>query len=329
MAISLVLNAVFIVLLFIGLALNAWRLYKTKFKKLNLAGTIIVLVAVVCLVLFPSSFHTVEAGQIAVVKHLGEARNVRTAGTYFDFWITEKYELYDAKVQNDSTDRRRVRIFWNAELGKLFSGYKDNSVKVKFTKVADLVYEIEIIGGEKEMTIKEQISAIESYIASEGFNYDGNLVENFYLSLKSKPFVILAGTSGTGKTRLVSLFAKAINAKLQIVPVRPDWSDSSDLFGHIDLSGHFKPGAIIDFIKDAYETKDTPFILCLDEMNLARVEYYMSDILSVIETRKFDISHRITSEKALVDENACRQNDGKNLYGEIKFPENLYIQIMS
>ena len=232
---------------------------------------------------------------------------------------------YDAKVQNDSTDRRRVRIFWNAELGKLFSGYKDNSVKVKFTKVADLVYEIEIIGGEKEMTIKEQISAIESYIASEGFNYDGNLVENFYLSLKSKPFVILAGTSGTGKTRLVSLFAKAINAKLQIVPVRPDWSDSSDLFGHIDLSGHFKPGAIIDFIKDAYETKDTPFILCLDEMNLARVEYYMSDILSVIETRKFDISHRITSEKALVDENACRQNDGKNLYGEIIFPENLYI----
>lgn len=232
---------------------------------------------------------------------------------------------YDAKVQNDSTDRRRVRIFWNAELGKFFSSYKDNSVKVKFTKVADLVYEIEIIGGEKEMTIKEQIGAIESYIASEGFNYDGNLVENFYLSLKSKPFVILAGTSGTGKTRLVSLFAKAINAKLQIVPVRPDWSDSSDLFGHIDLSGHFKPGAIIDFIKDAYETKDTPFILCLDEMNLARVEYYMSDILSVIETRKFDISHKITSEKALVDENACRQNDGKNLYGEIKFPENLYI----
>lgn len=100
MAISLILNAIFIVLLLIGLALNAWRLYKTKFKKLNLAGTIVVLVSVVCLVLFPGSFHTVEAGQIAVVKHLGEARNVRTAGTYFDFWITEKYEFYDAKVQN-------------------------------------------------------------------------------------------------------------------------------------------------------------------------------------------------------------------------------------
>ena len=47
----------------------------------------------------PGSFHTVNAGEIAVVKHLGEIREVRTAGTYFDFWITEKYDMYDAKVQ--------------------------------------------------------------------------------------------------------------------------------------------------------------------------------------------------------------------------------------
>ncbi|MDE5562295.1 MAG: hypothetical protein K2J01_01960 [Clostridiales bacterium] len=47
----------------------------------------------------PGSFHTVNAGEIAVVKHLGEIREVRTAGTYFDFWITEKYDYYDAKVQ--------------------------------------------------------------------------------------------------------------------------------------------------------------------------------------------------------------------------------------
>ncbi len=47
----------------------------------------------------PGSFHTVDAGEIAVVKHLGDIKEVRTAGTYFDFWITEKYETYDAKVQ--------------------------------------------------------------------------------------------------------------------------------------------------------------------------------------------------------------------------------------
>jgi regulator of protease activity HflC (stomatin/prohibitin superfamily) len=54
------------------------------------------------MIIVPSSWHTVEAGQVAVVKHLGEAKNVRNAGTYFDFWLTESYEYYDAKVQNMS-----------------------------------------------------------------------------------------------------------------------------------------------------------------------------------------------------------------------------------
>ena len=100
MAIKLILNAVFILMLLAGAGVIAWRLYRTKMKKFSVVGAVIVLVAIVCLALIPNSFHTVEAGQIAVVKHLGEAKLVRTAGTYFDFWVTEKYELYDAKVQN-------------------------------------------------------------------------------------------------------------------------------------------------------------------------------------------------------------------------------------
>lgn len=51
-------------------------------------------------IFIPFSFHTVDAGEVAVVKHLGEARQIRTSGTYFDFWLTEKYQTYDAKVQN-------------------------------------------------------------------------------------------------------------------------------------------------------------------------------------------------------------------------------------
>ena len=80
------------------------------------------------------------------------------------------------------------------------------------------------------------------------------------MSLKSKPFVILAGTSGTGKTRLVQLFAQAIGAVYKMVPVRPDWSDSSDLFGHINLNGEFVPGAITEFVFDASENRDKPYI---------------------------------------------------------------------
>lgn len=100
MAISLILSTIFVIMLLIGAGLVAWRLYNSKFKKISVIGSLVAALAIVCLALIPKSFHTVEAGQIAVVKHLGEARDVRTAGTYFDFWITEKYELYDAKVQN-------------------------------------------------------------------------------------------------------------------------------------------------------------------------------------------------------------------------------------
>lgn len=143
--------------------------------------------------------------------------------------------------------------------------------------------------GDQEMvqvSAKEAIARIKTYISSKGFSYNEGLIENFYLSLKSKPFVILAGTSGTGKTRLVKLFAEAIGAKYYMVPVRPDWSDGSDLFGHYDLNGNFIEGPVCPAFNAAAASPDNPVFLCLDEMNLARVEYYLSDFLSVIESRE-------------------------------------------
>ena len=231
---------------------------------------------------------------------------------------------YSLKVSNDSTDRRRVRIFWNADLGKIFNESRNGLVKVAFIKVKPQTYEITLYGGEKEMTIKEKVEAIKAYIADKGFNYEGDLIENFYLSLKSKPFVILAGTSGTGKTRLVKLFAEAIGAEMKLVPVRPDWSDSSDLFGHTDLSNHFHPGAIIDFIKKAEWNKDKLFFLCLDEMNLARVEYYLSDFLSIIETRDRKENGDIETDP-LVDVDYYKDEAAQGKYGRVFMPENLYI----
>ena len=231
---------------------------------------------------------------------------------------------YLGSVKNESSDRRRVRIFWSTELGSLFDAFNVPEATATFKKIADDTYEVSIKGGEKEMTIKEKIAAIKAYIAARGFNYEGDLIENFYLSLKSKPFVILAGTSGTGKTKLVEYFAEAIGAKMQLVPVRPDWSDSSDLFGHKDLSGNFHPGAIIDFIKSATDSPSVPHFLCLDEMNLARVEYYMSDMLSIIETRRFNDQHKVVT-KPLIAKDYCICANGRNDYGELGIPDNLYI----
>ena len=236
---------------------------------------------------------------------------------------------YLGKVRNDTTDRRRIQIFWNTDLASCLEKHRVPNATATFKKISKDKYEIIMsengnIGGEKEMTTKEKINAIKTYIAAKGFNYEGDLIENFYLSLKSKPFVILAGTSGTGKTRLVKLFAEAIGAEMKLVPVRPDWSDSSDLFGHTDLSNNFHPGAIIDFIKKAEWNKDKPFFLCLDEMNLARVEYYLSDFLSIIETRDRKENGDIETD-ALVDVDYYKNKEAQGKYGRVFIPENLYI----
>lgn len=171
--------------------------------------------------------------------------------------------------------------------------------------------------GESKMTDSEMVKFIKKYIESKGFVYDDGLVEDFYLCIKSKPFVILAGTSGTGKTKLVKLFAEAIGAEYKLVSVRPDWSDSSDLFGHTNLQGSFIPGAITDYVQTAINNPDKPFFLCLDEMNLARVEYYFSDYLSLIETRRWDKGHVITDLINL-------DGSAKDKYDGLYLPENLY-----
>lgn len=188
---------------------------------------------------------------------------------------------------------------------------------------------LDISGGEEELSVKDTITSIKNYIAAKGFSYNEGMIENFYLSMKSKPFVILAGTSGTGKTRLVKLFAEAVgattsNGRYKMVSVRPDWSDSSDLFGHISLNDKFIPGVIIDFIRKASFDEDRPYFLCLDEMNLARVEYYLSDILSIIETREF-VNGKIQSDPLVPSTYYGPDLTAAGHYGTVRLPENLYI----
>jgi hypothetical protein len=132
----------------------------------------------------------------------------------------------------------------------------------------------------------------------------------------SKPFLLLAGISGTGKTRFVSEQAR-LSAKQYdmtegenhcLVPVRPDWHEPSDLLGYISRIGsagtRYVTTDLLRFIVAAWKhaaesasaTQITrkpleticPFWLCLDEMNLAPVEQYFADYLSVLETRKWD-----------------------------------------
>jgi MoxR-like ATPase len=181
----------------------------------------------------------------------------------------------------------------------------------------------------EDMADKNIIDNIAYYIESKGFKYDTELLANFYLCLKSKPFVLLAGTSGTGKTRMARLFAEAIgafdNGRYLQVAVKPDWSDSTDLFGHVNLDNKFIPGAIVEFIKKAENDPELPYILCLDEMNLARVEYYFSDFLSVMETRDWSEEGKIKTDKLIPKSCYVGDKEAEKLYSNLIIPENLYI----
>lgn len=135
-------------------------------------------------------------------------------------------------------------------------------------------------------------------VDQSGFTFGLDIIRDFYLNLTSlddKHFVILNGISGTGKTQLCKVFANAVygleysadNPYLKIIPVRPDWMDATSLFGYYSsFEKKYMRTEFLDMLLQANKEKDKPHFIVLDEMNLARVEYYLSDYLSAVESRK-------------------------------------------
>ncbi|MBL0385916.1 DUF3578 domain-containing protein [Tumebacillus sp. ITR2] len=173
--------------------------------------------------------------------------------------------------------------------------------------------------------LDQVVAHIRHYINSRGFTYPDHLIENFYLSLRTKPFVILAGISGTGKTKLVSLFAEALGANYTLIPVRPDWSDPTDLIGYKNLPGDFQPGEVTKVLVEASkpENQQRSYFICLDEMNLARVEHYFSDFLSILETREHAKSNGKIVTRNLLSTAGMTEED-EQTYQDLHIPQNVY-----
>lgn len=124
------------------------------------------------------------------------------------------------------------------------------------------------------------------HIAATGFVFEPWQLAAYVTALRTKPFVILAGVSGTGKSRLPQLVAAATGAQFSRFAVRPDWTDSSDVLGYVDLRGSFRPGAVLQFAQAAGHALSQQHVALLDEMNLARVEQYFAELLSGMEDRR-------------------------------------------
>jgi MoxR-like ATPase len=189
-----------------------------------------------------------------------------------------------------------------------------------FFEAEEVEQEVELVTLKDEQ-ISERLRLVKDYIQQQGFTYPALMIENLFLSLKTKPFVILAGISGTGKTKLIQKFAEALgategNGQFTLIPVRPDWNDPSDLIGYKDLGGTFRRGKLTYVLESASasENRQKPYFICLDEMNLARVEHYFSDLLSLLETQRWQ-DGRIVTDAVVAEEQV-----GRN----IGIPENVF-----
>lgn len=122
---------------------------------------------------------------------------------------------------------------------------------------------------------------------------------NFHTAMLGDSLVVLAGLSGTGKSQLVTSYAKTLqlsDTQIKFISVRPFWEDDSDLLGYADtVNSVYRPGdsGLIDALLEASRHKENIYMVCFDEMNLARVEHYFSQFLSVLEmepnTRKIKL----------------------------------------
>ena len=127
----------------------------------------------------------------------------------------------------------------------------------------------------------------------------------YLTALRTKPFMLLAGISGTGKSRIVRKLAQATTTQeyeneenrwkdnrpenFELIQVKPNWHNSMDVVGfYSNISGKYEFTPFVEFIVKAWQHKDTPYFLCLDEMNLAPVEEYFAEFLSAIESRSTD-----------------------------------------
>ncbi|HHA7021205.1 TPA: McrB family protein [Staphylococcus aureus] len=131
-------------------------------------------------------------------------------------------------------------------------------------------------------------------LTNENLVYSIKDILNFHTAMKTSKLVILSGMSGTGKSKLIKAYANALGLKdnFKFIPVSPSWSEDSDIIGYADtLNMIYRPDdhGLIETLIQAKLNPDKLFIICFDEMNLARIEHYFSQFLSLLES---DVENR-------------------------------------
>lgn len=235
-----------------------------------------------------------------------EVQNKKTIGDLFADW---KYETSDNGIKKYNSSYVYKSYAWTNDIDyDIIQRDIDSLISIYL----DILENVSVKSSQTTPLNKKSFNArvySKVYVTPSMFSY-----RPYITAIKSKPFLLLAGISGTGKSRIVRELAracweesseeyKAQNPKnFEMVQVKPNWHDSSELIGYVSrVSGSpvFVAGDFLKFVAKAWENPEVPYFLCLDEMNLAPVEQYFAEYLSVVESRKADDNGVITTDSIL------------------------------
>lgn len=169
------------------------------------------------------------------------------------------------------------------------------------------------------ITLEEVCINFRNFAASRlGLYYDLEVMKQAFASFGAAKMLILQGISGTGKTSLPYAFGQFIQNPSVICSVQPSWRDRTELFGY--YNDFTKKYTETDFLKTLYEAHyyEDPRIVILDEMNIARVEYYFAEMLSILELpREEERFVSVVSNTAASDPELMKE-------GKIWIPNNIW-----
>ena len=192
------------------------------------------------------------------------------------------------------------------------------SIKVLEKDYEPIVDEIDVqIDSIKQISF--DIKTFHTDCKDAGLVYTDKLITRFVSSLATKPFVLLTGLSGSGKTKLAEAFAMWVcesEEQYTLIPVGADWTNREPLLGYPNAlkdNEYVRPdNDALDLLMRAKEDENRPYFLVLDEMNLSHVERYFADFLSTMESKNSIPLHKMEEEV-------------NNIPKKIKLPKNLFI----
>ncbi|MBO7587418.1 MAG: AAA family ATPase [Bacteroidales bacterium] len=252
-------------------------------------------------------------------------------------WITDKTFLIDGKeyyisnqwVGHKTEEKKNLRIndfamaIYNNSKHLFFVDFVKKSTPKPYAQLV-MVKQPKVENNYTHPNDSFMINQVVTSILSTGLIYFPTLIKRLAYSLMAKPFVILSGLAGSGKTQLALAFAKCLSENIEeqvcTVSIGADWTNREPLLGYpnaLNKDEYVKPeSGVLQLLMRANEDKSKPYFLILDEMNLSVVERYFADFLSAMESGE---------PIKLWDGNESEEDENKYVPAKIHLPKNVYI----